>query len=470
MSKSLLAAALFATLIGSPAKAAIAYTGLSISETYQQTTSGLSQINSVLGYALNTVGPNDFTSATVIGPGHSAPLSLNYGQILVRDGTYRAGSLGETYSNTAALNAANPFGTYTYTATNAVTGASQTSSLLYDSNHWPSTPPAFTSGSLGSLNGLNAANPFTFEFNNFTADGFNPFPGGALNPATSLLIFSSAGTTVYNSGTLAPTTTSFTLPGGILESGADYFAALAFGNTRHAPPSSVEGYFLGFQQLTYTGFTTAAGPSAPVTLANIDGGTPANPLPLPVVGRIGQLTGTIGDAGATDYFQFFWSGGNFQANASLIGADPKSSFQFQLYDNDSNLLQDLHLDASNGFFGNMSQSLPRGLFTVGLLANQFIDPEFTITFVTPVEGAGAIPEPSTWAMLIIGFAGMGSALRVKRRQAPAGGPRPDGLGGAQPPPPASPPIRLTLGIPSNVLPRVTLRAPGGVTPSLARGA
>ena len=295
-------------------------------------------------------------------------------------------------------------------------GASQSSSLLYDSNHWPSNVPALTSGSFASLNTVDPNNPFTFQFNNFTGDGFNPFPNGARNPSMSVLIRTSNGTNIYNSGALDPSTTSFTLPGGILDSGADYLVALAFANIRHAPVGSAEGYFLGFQRATYAAFTTIAGPSPPVTLSNIEGGTPTNPVPLPVVGRIGQLTGTIGDAGATDYFQFFWSGGQFQASASLIGADPKSSFQFQLYDSKFLLLQDFQLDASNGFAWTMGQYLPRGLFTVGLLANQFIDPEFTITFHTPVQGVGAVPEPSTWAMLILGFAGVGASLRAQRRQ------------------------------------------------------
>lgn len=290
MRKTILATTLIATLLGTPARAAIAYTGLNIAETYLQTSTGISHLESFIGFALNTQAPNDFTSAVVQRPDGSS-LALNYSPFLVGDGTYRAGSRPEVYGDTAALNAANPFGQYTFTATNSAMGASQSSSLLYDSNHWPSNVPALTSGSFASLNTVDPNNPFTFQFNNFTGDGFNPFPNGARNPSMSVLIRTSNGTNIYNSGALDPSTTSFTLPGGMLDSGADYLVALAFANIRHAPVGSAEGYFLGFQRATYAAFTTIAGPSPPVTLSNIEGGTPTNPVPLPVVGRIGQLTG-----------------------------------------------------------------------------------------------------------------------------------------------------------------------------------
>jgi hypothetical protein len=32
-------------------------------------------------------------------------------------------------------------------------------------------------------------------------------------------------------------------------------------------------------------------------------------------------------------------------------------------------------------------------------------------------GAAAVPEPATWGMMIMGFAGMGGVLRSRRRQA-----------------------------------------------------
>ena len=36
----------------------------------------------------------------------------------------------------------------------------------------------------------------------------------------------------------------------------------------------------------------------------------------------------------------------------------------------------------------------------------------------PSVSSTAVPEPSTWAMLLIGFAGLGFAFRQSRRKAP----------------------------------------------------
>ena len=33
------------------------------------------------------------------------------------------------------------------------------------------------------------------------------------------------------------------------------------------------------------------------------------------------------------------------------------------------------------------------------------------------QGAGGVPEPATWALMIVGFCGMGAALRNARRRA-----------------------------------------------------
>ena len=37
-------------------------------------------------------------------------------------------------------------------------------------------------------------------------------------------------------------------------------------------------------------------------------------------------------------------------------------------------------------------------------------------FSRTVEGVGAVPEPATWAMMLLGFAGMGTVLRTRLRQ------------------------------------------------------
>lgn len=67
---------------------------------------------------------------------------------------------------------------------------------------------------------------------------------------------------------------------------------------------------------------------------------------------------------------------------------------------------------SNSFevpFGIDAFVLPTGVTANAgdwLVNNRRVDP----------DAAGAIPEPSTWAMMIAGFSGMGAALRMRRRR------------------------------------------------------
>jgi hypothetical protein len=47
------------------------------------------------------------------------------------------------------------------------------------------------------------------------------------------------------------------------------------------------------------------------------------------------------------------------------------------------------------------------------------DDGFKIASIKVTELVGAVPEPATWAMMLLGFAGVGGALRVRRRKAEA---------------------------------------------------
>jgi len=48
-----------------------------------------------------------------------------------------------------------------------------------------------------------------------------------------------------------------------------------------------------------------------------------------------------------------------------------------------------------------------------LSSNTFDDVQTTVLGSSP----GAVPEPSTWAMMLLGFAGLGFAFRQSRRKA-----------------------------------------------------
>jgi hypothetical protein len=59
-----------------------------------------------------------------------------------------------------------------------------------------------------------------------------------------------------------------------------------------------------------------------------------------------------------------------------------------------------------------------GNFNNNTAANSITYRDFTITSAQFDRGAGGIPEPSTWALMIAGFGGLGAMLR-RRRAAPA---------------------------------------------------
>ena len=59
----------------------------------------------------------------------------------------------------------------------------------------------------------------------------------------------------------------------------------------------------------------------------------------------------------------------------------------------------------------------RTFTSLGLTAGtyNFSIPSDTITLIVPGTGAGAVPEPSTWAMMLIGFGGIGYSMRRRRK-------------------------------------------------------
>lgn len=105
------------------------------------------------------------------------------------------------------------------------------------------------------------------------------------------------------------------------------------------------------------------------------------------------------------YFEFSGSG------YLDIGAPP-GSFQYMAVDN-------VDLSGAPGpFEGN---SLPHssssffylsGTHYVEITLEPAVDPVISVSFVTPT-----VPEPSTWAMMILGFCGLGFLANRRRKQA-----------------------------------------------------
>ena len=174
-----------------------------------------------------------------------------------------------------------------------------------------------------------------------------------------------------------------------------------------ADPRPIIGYSVGYT------YDLASPPSS---YADLVGGTAASPLILPS-GLIGKITGEIGGAGpSTQFYNFNWYDTSpFQTRASVFGAAFGDTFAFELFNPDGSLNTSLTLNNDNGFSQLLSAILAPGNYTIGLAADALIDPTFTLTFLTPV---GRVPEPATWGVMLLGFAGVGATLRRRRGVGP----------------------------------------------------
>ena len=176
---------------------------------------------------------------------------------------------------------------------------------------------------------------------------------------------------------------------------------------------------------TYTDFEIET--HAPSSVSGVSGGTPSSPVLLPT-STVGSVSGDIGGTGPTsDYFSFYWEGGNFAASVGVPNADvlePPASYQFDLCAglSCSTVFESVSADPSNNYENALSGDLTAGYYTVGIILEGVSpDPTYSVVFSTPVIGgsvSSAVPEPSTWAMMLAGFACLGYAgYRSSRRSA-----------------------------------------------------
>jgi hypothetical protein len=152
------------------------------------------------------------------------------------------------------------------------------------------------------------------------------------------------------------------------------------------------------------------------SVLSITGGTQDTPVILPS-GLIGQINSSIGgDGGPTEqFYNFNWLGGAFQTRVTVNGADPDADFLFTLRSLDGAYDRHLTLNSTFGFsqlFSDMS--LLSGRYLIGLSTGNVADPEFSFDFLTPIGLDRAVPEPATWAMMILGLGAAGGMLRRRR--------------------------------------------------------
>jgi hypothetical protein len=177
------------------------------------------------------------------------------------------------------------------------------------------------------------------------------------------------------------------------------------------------------QTVTYTNFYVVNNPGAHLT--DFTGGTADDPIPLPS-STVSSITGDIGGTGTpnSDFYSFYWKGGSFEASVGVTNAaelTPQPTFEFELCAGTSCSVATA--DAADDWAASlMIADLSPGTYTLGIIdETPSPDPTFTIAFGTPIsQTLGVVPEPSTWAMMLAGFAGLGfMSYRASRKSAAA---------------------------------------------------
>jgi hypothetical protein len=194
---------------------------------------------------------NAYTSASVMFPdGSSTALTQNF----PADYGFQTGRLADQ----ATMDAMFPFGTYTFTGVNGP--QTDTATLDYSADDYSRTVPFLTGTTYSDLQGLNAAQNFTFGLSPFT-------PGGNQTDAfVFLTVFNqSTGDVAFTQGFLNPSTTSITMGAGQLDPGTAYSYELDYSD-RDIANDLNGGEFapqIGFDVRTDGTFTTAAAAATP---------------------------------------------------------------------------------------------------------------------------------------------------------------------------------------------------------------
>lgn len=372
-----------------------------------------------------TGSPADFSSLSVTVPGSATPIAIPYAPEFNPGASgYGSSVTFNGFANVAALNAVFPTGAapYVFTGEGGSVGFQQ-ASLFYTANHPPSARPQLTAPTYAGLQGMDSRAAFLFNFNSFTGDAAQ-LSNGLRQPYTELVVFDRSpaiADVVYTSGRFAGTQTSHLLPGDTLLPGHRYGYALVFGNGVNVTCSGAAGTtcgFLGFENYTFGLFDAAAGTQPTRSLANVHGGSRDNPTPLPIGSTpIGAVSGEIGQAPSSQFYEFFWNGGAFEASVEVEPSDPRESFLFELVAMSldgiaGEVIQSLPFDSLSDFAATITHyGLAAGRYGIGLVATSPFDPPFTISFDTPVQGV--VDEPASLA-LVVSLLLIGAAVRRPR--------------------------------------------------------
>lgn len=150
-----------------------------------------------------------------------------------------------------------------------------------------------------------------------------------------------------------------------------------------------------------------------------------------IVANFGAGGGTVTGALATgelEFFTFFATAGDMltiRTNAVSGGFDTGLSLLFDSTGPilESDAISSLSLlaeddDGAGGFLSLINFTATQtGSFAFALGGFNESSGNFSVSLAGNTGVAGAVPEPGTWAMMLIGFGGMGVALRRRRKSA-----------------------------------------------------
>jgi hypothetical protein len=145
---------------------------------------------------------------------------------------------------------------------------------------------------------------------------------------------------------------------------------------------------------------------------SFQGGPIDNPVGLPGNGQYGQVNGSIGGQGSSDFYEFYWPGGLYDAVAAVSSNNPEASYEYEL--KGRGLDEEGFLNVGDSFQFSAKYYLQAGDYETGIIATSPFDPPFSITFLTPVTGISAsVPEPPTVSLI---GAGLLSLVYTRRRR------------------------------------------------------
>ena len=127
--------------------------------------------------------------------------------------------------------------------------------------------------------------------------------------------------------------------------------------------------------------------------------------------RVVMDLSTVGDAWTVNGF-FYGHSDATDPNSALGALIGSVSFSGSLSDPGNTL--DLTNPGEIGLMAYTSESFTDGLGAGGTGANPLTD-NIGISMTNFTFPGGTVPEPATWAMMLVGFGGIGAALRQRRR-------------------------------------------------------